>query len=168
MISPKKRRYATLEVCISTYSRSELSKGERAQEGDIVARREPGNGIGTAEAHNFLWLRISGLEELGLWKLTDIFTDPPTRPEDRPVVGRRYFALFDKRRFCIPLERLKIVAPWLDLNRVRDRSDPYQPFIPIDLDDDDVRLQHTFLVGAAHRPLEIIGLVFDKVTGRYI
>jgi len=86
--------------------------------------------------------------------------------------------IHEKRRYCIPLDRLKVVAPWLDLARVRDVSQRYQPFIPIDPEwpfhrfGTEARDQHGFqrfpANVVARPPLNVHGLVFDKATMRYI
>lgn len=154
-----KRRYFVMEVAIRAWSYSDDTGGERLKEGDIVVCRTVGTGIGLKEAHGYLWLRMEGLEHFQCGRLQDPFDDKPDGADDNdfPDLG-----WWDKRRFCIPLERLKIFCPALDLAKVRDRTLKYQPFLPIDEDD----FRYTF--SAEKRVLPMTGLVFDKRLQRYI
>ena len=139
----------------------DLASGvELIQEGDIVEAREPTTGIGLEEAHLYLWLRIQGLEAAEIPRLKLELTEPLVEVRDDRV--DQYFPRFDKRRYSIPLEGLRVVAPFLDVARARNPADPYQPFLPIDLDDDDLRQQHTFFPGTAQSPLRHEGLIFDR------
>ena len=65
--------------------------------------------------------------------------------------------IFDKRRYCIPFKRL---PAFVDLARVRDPGDLYQPFVGVSTDTTE------FLWTLA--PLRVEGLVFDKETMRYL
>lgn len=89
---------------------------ERVQEGDIVAARKPfGHGeVGRAERAPFLWLRVEG-HQLG-----DVYLNQRLYVDE---------VRYDKRRYSIPFRRLQQQYPWLDLSRVRDMTDPYQPFM---------------------------------------
>lgn len=135
--------YPTMEVALSAISRKPFAN-ERVLEGDIVEVRRPQLGIGRREASEFLWLRLTGpeVDELAGFKRSLVEAD----------------TTFDKRRFCIPFDRL----PPVDLARVRDPNDAYQPFLPVDFD------SGLFLEGAAAAPLSVAGRVFDKSTGLFL
>lgn len=136
------KRYPVVEVAIRCYSSAPLASGhERALEGDVICVRPPLNGIGMQEMRDFLWLRISGWEDNDLAALQTV------------VDG------YEKRRYQIPLKRLKAACPAFDEARARDRTQVYQPFLGVDED--------TGLFTFTGRPLEATGLVFDVTTLRY-
>lgn len=137
--------YPIFEIAISCEHGGTHSGGlkERKTVGDIIAIRKPGIGIGLKEMSGYLWLRIEGLEENDMARLID------------PIEG------FDKRRYCIPFDRLKAIIPSLDINRAKDLNDKYQPFLSVDHDP-----PYRFI--GTTRPLNIHGLIFDKQTGRFI
>ena len=150
--------YAPREVAILVKGHLPLPSGsERAMEGDIVTIRSPHNGIGTGERSNFLWLRIEGLDRNDM----DRLKDPNAEPLDEEGEFIEPHTKYDKRRFCIPLERLKKVAPWLDLVRVRCEVDNYQPFIQVDEETGNY-------IGGIRRPLSVHGLVYDKAKQRFL
>lgn len=96
---------------------------ERAKAGDIVAIRKPfgHEEVGTGERSLFLWLRIRAHMQLGDLDLSGVLEENDIR--------------YEKRRYCIPFARLSKVAPLLDISRVEDPLDPYQPFMGgLDLD----------------------------------
>lgn len=141
--------YPVMEIAVSLISYSPLESGhERIIEGDIVAIRRPNIGVGIQEAINFLWLRIEGLEESEFYRLTDSIT---TSASD-----------FDKRRYCIPLEKLEEIDNEFDVDLALISDLIYQPFLTLDEDD------YTFILEDGHLPLQVSGLVFDKVTGEYL
>ena len=149
------RRYPVFEIALSCEDAAPHTAGtkERKQAGDIIALRRFGTEIGAKERHGYLWLRIEGLEENEMARFTDLMTntgDPDTATR-----------LYDKRRYCIPLARLAQAVPGFSESRARDLTDPYQPFITVDAE-----RPHAYL--AAGRPLDVHGLVFDKVTGWYL
>ena len=159
--------YPVQEIAIFLQSKATLASGaERAQEGDIIEVRDPSDGIGLAEAHRYLWLHVEGLETGEYSRLKQNLTEPLTIVRDDRV--DQYPPVFDKRRYSIPLESLEIVAPFFDAARARDPADPYQPVLPIDLDDDDTRFQHVFFTGTARSPLRTEGLIFDKAFGVFL
>jgi len=143
--------YPPVEVAISTVNSTDLAAHERKKEGDIMAVRLVGEwiGVGTKEISQRLWLRVEGLEHYESMHLIDLNHDPDPDGE-----------IFEKRRYCIPLDRLKEVYPALDIARVRDTADAYQPFLTLDGDN------YTFLT--EENPLEVSGLVLDKYTGEYL
>jgi len=153
MVDFAPRNYPIAEIAICLWSMD----GERLQEGDITSVRKPQIGIGLKEASRFLWLLIEGPEYIGYAGLKEKVTEPidPTRLyEDQAYIK------YDKRRYSIPLDRLKIVFPALDLARCRDLDDKYQPFYTLD---DDNKLWLTDRI-----PLDTAGLVFDKALGVYL
>ncbi len=136
---------------LGLYVKSEapLATGhERIQEGDIGVVLDPNEGITGSERYHYLWLRVEGLDDSDMDRLQD---------PNQPVRGGKAF--WDKRRHCIPFRRLKEIYPPLDLAKVGDPIDKYQPFLPIDND--------TGLFLAARPPLSVFGLIFDKETQRY-
>lgn len=162
MTRPSGRQWPEFEVRISMVAHRDDSGGERRCVGDIDGRRRKDSvrGIGLKENHRFLWLALNGLTEMQFQALKQrvVYPPPPSlMPYDPNDSG---LTIYDRRRYCIPIHRLKQVAPWLDLNRCYDLNDSYQPFIAIDSED------YTYL--AAHRSLSARGLVFDKITQRYI
>jgi len=142
--------YPVMEIAISLISYEPLESGhERIIEGDIVAVRKPYIGIGNKEAIDFLWLRVEGLEESEFYVLTDIVESPS---------GEKY----DKRRYCIPLEKLEETDSEFDIDIALTPDTIYQPFLILDEDN------YTFILEDGHLPLQVSGLIYDKVTGEYL
>lgn len=139
------KKYPVKEIAILTQNYNDHLH-ERAKEGDIIAIRKPHNCIGTKEQTNYLWLRIEGLEELELELLNEENYEGNVR--------------FEKRRYCIPLHRLKEVYPAFDITRARDMLDKYQPFMIID--------EETGRYLTPVKPFNIHGLIFDKTKGEYL
>lgn len=136
--------YPVMEIAVSLFYKPDLNGAERAQEGDIIACRRPGPGIGLKEAHKFLWMRIQGPDYNDFAQLT------------QPVEG------YEKRRYSIPLENLKVnFYPALDLTRLRDENDLYQPFLVTDTD-------QPYLYMTDNPPFPVEGLIFDKEAGGYL
>ena len=119
---------------------------DRKKVGDIIAVREPGVGIGRKETHEYLWLTVRG-------KWSDIHALTKPWAEN----GVKY----EKRRFCIPLDRLKEVYPDFDKNRALDLSDFYQPFNPTDK-------ETGLFLFKNNKVFDIKGLVYDKEKGKYL
>lgn len=152
--------YIEWEIAISTQSYSPLASGhERVQEGDIVTIRRPLGYIGTKESSLFIWLRIEGEDTsvMEAFRHPEFLPDTDTRSDSfgDPLV------YYDKKRFRIPLERLKEILPRFDLDRARDPLDDYQPFLPIDEDD----FHHLDSPAPAYT---FWGLVFDKNKMSYL
>ena len=136
--------YPVMEMAISLVDHAPLESGhERVLAGDIIAVRYPDIGIGLKEAKAFLWIRVEGLEEHELRLL------------DRSIKG------FDKRRYCIPLEKIKEIRPSFDVDLAMDENIIYQPFLTIDYETD-----YCFIL--EEPPFQISGLVYDKLTGEYL
>jgi hypothetical protein len=137
-----------MEVALCCFHGGTLASGhERATVGDIILAREPAGYIGTKEADQFLWLKLTSLKDI------DVFWDLFEPNEESEIQ-------YEKRRFCVPLERLKQIYPSLDVARVRNTGDKYQPFLGYDEEGGYLLFNHS--------PLQIEGLVFDKATGRYL
>jgi|SRR3990167_179690 len=137
--------YPVMEIAISCEHGGTHTGGtkERKCVGDIIAIRRPAQAVGRLEQSGYLWLRIEGLEENEMARLTD------------PIEGH------DKRRYCIPLDRLAQVVPSFNVARARDLADKYQPFLGVDEDP-------PFRFICSERPFNVHGLVWDKQTGGYI
>lgn len=162
------RAYPVVEIALACFTRP-----GRVEEGDIVACRAPLGMIGTAEAHQFLWLLVEGLDASGLHRLDQPWYSAYTGPQpafDANLVG--------KRRFCIPFRKLQQVHPGFDPGRARNPADLYQPFLPVETDTGYYRLgsehqpQHGLRhlpQGAVHaRALAVHGLVFDRQHMAYL
>ena len=148
-MSDPEQTYGVWEVAIALEDCAPLASGhERKLEGDMITYRRPAGGIGTKEAHRYLWLRIEGLSDAETYRLVD----PVQASEDEPI--------YDKRRYAIPLARLAQVVPAISLARLRDVTDAYQPFCELDHE-----ARYQFLATAP--PLLALGLVYDKATGEY-
>lgn len=144
------RKYPTMQIAISVEDCAPIGDTERKQLGDIIAVRAPSDGIGKLEAATYLWLNIKGLEENEFADLV------------KPIFNAAGSIVYDKRRFCIPLERLQRAAAFLDITRAVDTTDIYQPFLNVDGD-----FPYLFFP-RQYSPLDVHGLVFDKDTGRYL
>lgn len=154
--------YPVREIALSLEDCAPHTDGtkERKLSGDIIVCRVPSQGIGREEAQRFLWLRLDGLEEGQFARLTDAVSDPSgpslsDLPDGTPIV------VFDKRRYCIPLDRLAQASPGFDVAQALDSTARYQPFLNVDEES-----PYLFLVDA--RPMDAHGLVFDKTTGAFL
>lgn len=155
-----KRENIVAEVAILVASFRDHDGIERAKEGDIITVRKRVHLVGRhdRESKIVLWLYLQGLHYEEMYLLKSRGWDSKSLWDD--MVGKDNKDRFEKRRFSIPLKRLKQLCPRIDLNRVRDINDTYQPFAVIDEDN-----QH-FLIPA--KPFDVEGLVYDKVTGNYL
>lgn len=144
-------RYPVMEIALAVEDCASHTGRlrERKRAGDIVAVRQPHYAIGAKERAAYVWLRLEGLEENEMARLADVLVET----EDGPV--------FDKRRYCVPLDRLAEVLPGFDVGRARDTADTYQPFYNLDEE------TGTWLALQVP-PLDVHGLVFDKLTGEYL
>ncbi len=141
------QEYPIREVLISGTSRRPFG-AERMQEGDIITIRKPAGGCGSGAMSVGIWLWVQGPDTSVLDRFKDMITT-----ETDEVDGLN----FEKRRFQIPLNRL---PENIDLARVRNPSDRYQPFLLPDWD------TGRFLTEPS--PLPVVGLVFDKQTMRFL
>ena len=147
MIDPGKTvaaTYSTFEMAILLVDLPDNGTHERAKIGDIIAIRLHNlHHCGNAEKGMFLWIPVDGLEDDEM----SVFADS--------VEG------FEKRRYCVPLDRLKELVPTLEMAKVLDPSIKYQPFTLPDEEDFNRYLAPT-------APLPIQGSVFDKAIGTYL
>ena len=150
--------YPVMEIAINIENHAPAGENERSLEGDIIAVRKPLEYIGDKETKTFVWLLVEGLEENEMSRLDEVLYEPfsidGTFSDENKVK-------YDKRRFCIPLERLKQVFPDFDIAKARDKNVIYQPFLPVDED-------NLSRLPLKVKPLSVHGLVFDKVFGKYI
>lgn len=93
---------ALKEVCIVA-----RNKG-RAQAGDIIDIRDPIGGIGLKEGKDYLWIL---LDESVIPKLSELRDS------------------LQRYRFQVPLAAIKNRFPQVDLARLDDPNDWYQPFL---------------------------------------
>jgi len=145
--------YPVMEIAISLVAYAPLASGhERVIEGDIAAVRKPNEGIGREEAKHYMWMRVEGLEESEFAKLTDYIVDSTSN------------IIYDKRRYCIPLEKLYEADPEFDIDLALEEDHIYQPFLVVDYDD----RTFEFLLEDGHLPFQVSGLIYDKVIGDYL
>jgi hypothetical protein len=142
------KEYTVVELSLELHDNLDLASGhERSKEGDIINVRSPHLGTGKAVHKNYLKLLVSGLDKYELGSLSEL-------------MEAENGTLYDKRRYCIPLERLKMFYPSLDIGKLKDRNESYQPICMVDED-----TNNFFYQGA---PLDVHGLVFDKLKMRYL
>jgi hypothetical protein len=151
------RKYPVMEIAVAAINRPD-HQNERVIPGDIVAFRRPHFVIGTKEGSDFIWLLIDGLEENEWGNLISLGHDADVH-SDIEDAG----PVYDKRRYFIPLARLKKLRPDFNIQRAMDPGDFYQPFITIDFSDSGY-----WYYLANEKPLSIHGLIFDKVKGAYL
>ncbi len=154
------RDYPVYELTLALFSKRDR-QGEHIQEGDIVDAYPAGDviGMGRKEIKLFMRIRVEGWDSSQYGRLNTHLTEPPDDFDEIDPEPPKY----DKRRYCVPLDRLNKVLPSLDLAKARDPNVIHQPGMPVDTDD-----PHDYLEGAEMRPLPIEGLVWDKVLGEFI
>lgn len=162
--------YPTFELGIYVgESRADDADGiTRRQTGDIAVARPANIGVGLKEMHSFLWLRVEGWSRARMMALTAELT-PYSQPDvlDDPIDNDEE-AMYEKNRFCVPMKALKAVMPSFDVDRAMDELDRYQPFLIVDEGNgDDARIEEgLFLMDS--RPIDLDGIIFDKLLQRYI
>lgn len=145
------KEYPIMELTLALESYKDLASGhERCQEGDIVNVRRPKNGTGLGVPKEYLKILVDGFEKNEFDRLTQPIGSGVD--ENGDVIA----PFFDKRRYCVPLEKLN-----LDLVRAKDKNDVYQPFLLTDTDE-------PFLFLEQNTPLNVYGLIFDKLKGQFI
>lgn len=145
------REYPVVEVAILVRGNVPLPSGhERAQEGDIIVSRRPFGWIGRGERTRLLWFLLDGLD----WNEIVALDIVNTEPIDSGIIDPNEI-VHDKRRYSVPMDRLKEVASFLDLARVRDTTDTYQPFLNLDGDTGEI-------LPSPRASFYIHGLVYDK------
>lgn len=152
------RKFISKEIAILTEEYPDHDT-ERGCVGDIIVVRHKHGVIGLKEATNLIWLRVDGFEENDyeplMYSNLDVSWDFKGQEPD--------IIRFDKRRFCIPLKRLKQLFPSFDIDRAKDTEDAYQPFITMDFSDSGY-----YYYLAYEKPLSIYGLVYDKTIQDYL
>jgi len=156
--SPVKPNFEPVELTLSLRSKTR----DRSQEGDIVNIRPLIiNRTGVDLTKRYLLVPVEGFDH---WEFRDTPICEGMANIDRhwAIEGKDRFTIkhYDKRRFCIPLHRLKLVYPALDLDRCRDMDDSYQPFRHFCQD-------RGYFIETI-KPFYYHGLIFDKWTGRYL
>lgn len=162
--------YPTYELAIYVGdSRSDDQDGiVRRQTGDIVAVRGANIGVGLKEMHSYIWMRVEGwtktrmdalISELTPYSQPDVIDDLANMDDE---------SMYEKHRFCVPLETLNTLLPSFDIDRARDELDLYQPFMIVDEGNgDEDRLEEgLYLIG--NRPIDLDGIIFDKLLNRFI
>ena len=122
-------------------------------EADIITCRKPIGCIGRKERTEYLWLRVQGSDAGQL--------DALAWPIEINVNAEGVGTVVEKRRYCVPLDRLKKLYR-IDLARTRDLNDDYQPFYPVNY------ITGECILEDAHAPLKIAGLVYDKLEKRFL
>lgn len=109
-------------IAIATGTRPEQVQGaDSMTEGDIVAVHPSSDGIGTGEFNAWLWVMVTGPDDEVLKNLSQPWYDSV----DDDGIGQDPLAKF---RYKIDFDVLAEREPTLDLVRVRDPLDSYQPF----------------------------------------
>lgn len=99
------------EIAIQAY---DYPEPHRAKAGDIIVVRQAVGAIGKKEQGSYLWITI------------DVSDVRIVAGLNEPDVDAG-----EKRRFSIPLQRLKSIMSSLDLERVANPKDNYQPFVSV-------------------------------------
>ena len=144
-----------MEIALAVSDQAPTPQGhERRMAGDIIAIRRPHHGIGKKETSEYLWLRIQGPDLSFLATLLQPMTD-----DVDALTGE----VWEKRRYAIPLERLAQIVSRVDLDEVKNPSSFYQPFIGYDENN-----QLRVIPGTESPAIPVEGLIFDKLTGKYL
>jgi len=184
--------FSPREICIALTGRVD-DNFEHVKEGDIVTVRKPLSYIGRNENNRHLWLLVDGRDSSFMDSLNRNLTEPLD-----PADATTEVQIFEKRRYCIPLDRLKVLALFIDLNRLRDRDDQYQPMIPLEQRSVSENIERKMAAGVnflrmgveglsdegkgsesgtsrrppsgviGEKPLDIHGLIYDKGTMDYL
>lgn len=155
MVAPD---YAAFEALLSLNDYAPQNGNERILVGDIASINPVANqtGMGMLMMRRYMAIILEGIPT----ELIDRLSDHPQMVDGAWDMEARP-DLYDKRRYCIPLERLKEVVPSFDIEKALDKSLVYQPFRPVD--------EETGLyLETDTPPLDVHGLLFDKVTGEYL
>lgn len=120
---------ATKEICIATVA----SRSGNTVEGDIIVIRDPLPYIGLKEGTNYLWFLV----------------DDTALPSRETLSGSS-----TKWRYNVPLADLKARVAALDLDRLRNSRDWYQPLQDTNPD--------TGLHRVSNTPIDISANVTDK------
>ena len=145
----------TFEVALSMEYGGVLASGhERKQIGDILTVRPVRGVVGDAERKRFLWLHVRSSND-------SEFVHALQQPMFTGTIETEDRVQYEKRRYYIPLAKLKEAMPSFDVSRALDVTDPYQPFLGTDEDLPWRTLYQPVALG-------IEGLVYDKQLGRLV
>lgn len=148
------KKYPVFEIGVLAINYPDHTPNGRAKMGDIITSRIPIHYVmGTGVWRDRIRLMVEGVEEDEIPFLQTSNWDSDYR-NDEGVNA------FDKRRFCVPLHRLKETFPSFNLNRAKDTNDIYQPFMLLDEDNG------KYLT--LRKPLSVHGFVFDKLKREYL
>lgn len=124
---------AIIEIAVRTIP----SQSGLTQPGDIIAARKPHTGVGRKSRQDFLWMWID---------VDDLIAVQLLSPSDD---GRF------KRRYYIPLDRLKMRVPDLDMGRATDPREVYQPFVGLSHEGERTKIPEA---------IKASDLIIDKIT----
>jgi len=136
------RDYTPLDIALRVHYTNE----SRAKLGDIAAAVPMRTRLGSKELHRFVWLRVYGLDWYEMRALQATVDEP---------------VLYEKRRYCVPLGRLKQVYPAFDIAKATDENVIYQPFLMVDEETYHIRAK-----GSSIFPVH--GLIRDRLTMRFL
>ena len=149
----------TVAICTQDFAPHTNGTKERSLCGDITVIKTPWGQdhgtIGSSEATQWLWFQLEGLDKNEMGYLSGVNRVPFDPADDGVHIN------YDKRRYCIPLERLKKLYPALDIAKAKDATVAYQPFVMTQGDP-----PYYFL--KKPKVFDVQGLVFDKAIGRYL
>ncbi len=119
------------------------------EEGDIIVCRTPIDGIGVKEAGMWLWI-------------TAIISEQLAQVLCLPRRGLITNQVISKRRYQIPLDKIKELDAEFILALARDMTENYQPYLYVDdnflfVDSDPTTFE-----------LENLEIIWDKLEGKFI
>jgi len=127
------RDYPPYDIAVATYSNAREDGGLiRYQAGDIVAAVRAIEGIGLADCCEYLWLRVQGWDSSLMDRLMDEITDKTQADPLYADESGQKPIVYEKARFCIPLESMRRILPGFSVERATDTNDVYQPFMNLD------------------------------------
>jgi hypothetical protein len=184
------REYPVWELGISTYTNpTDSTSVFRIQACDIIEARYPHGGIGApgyiqtkmgledgrivdgpidplSQGTGVIWIHVYGWDRAWFEKLNTPFWSTALPDISDPIYSGDAVP-YDKRRYCVPFERLKRVIPGFSVEMAIDFTQTYQPWAVVDMGNADNPYDAgRFLAQGA--PIYIDGLVYDKLTRRYI
>lgn len=156
--------YPEMEMAIWLTSNATQNGIGHLVEGDIVDVREPWYLTSIKVARVAMWLRVEGFEREMFFHLKDpLYNLSHPDPLVEIDTSDPTIITLEKRRYCIPLSNFAQYVNQFDMNRALDISDAYQPFIIESLVEPNV-----CLYVLPNAPLDLDGLIFDKLTQEYI
>lgn len=157
----KAPKYPITQINIFLENRPNHQEGrDTAKEGDIITVKqfeERARYAGIKVRSRRLFLMVEGLERAAMLRLKERYIDPYPVDKSDPMWDTENYG---KRRYCIPLERIKELFPTFDIDRAKDLNDEYQPFLTLDTE--------TGYWLSNEAAVMVNGLIFDKITGEYL